>query len=109
MTRPTPTCTQRCETSRRRREPVLDFEVPHPDAQRIRTAGRDVLSLALIDARNHTLRWIAAFEQVLGAELRLPAAAAALEPPLWTLARIGWYAEHWIARNMQRQRGERAD
>jgi len=88
---------------------VLDFEVPHPDAQRIRTAGRDVLSLALIDARNHTLRWIAAFEQALGAELRLPAAAAALEPPLWTLARIGWYAEHWIARNMQRQRGERAD
>jgi ergothioneine biosynthesis protein EgtB len=89
---------------------VLDLEVPDPDAQRIRTAGRDVLSLALIDARNHTLRWIAAFEQALGPELRLPeSAAASFEPPLWMLGRIGWYAEHWIARNMQRQRGERAD
>jgi len=90
---------------------VLDFDVPNSDAQHIRTAGRDVLSLALIDARNQTLRWIAAFEQALGPELRPRAAAApgAELPPLWLLGRIGWYAEHWIARNVQRQRGARAD
>jgi len=90
---------------------MLDFDVPNPDAVRIRSAGKDVLSLALIDARNHTLRWISAFETALGdSPLLLPEAAATeLEPPLWTLGRIGWYAEHWIGRNMQRQRGERSD
>ena len=88
---------------------MLDFEVPSPDATRIRSAGKDVLSLALIDARNHTLRWIAAFEKVLGETLQLPEGAGRVEPPLWTLGRIGWYAEHWIGRNIQRQRGERAD
>jgi ergothioneine biosynthesis protein EgtB len=94
---------------------LLDFEVPNPDATRIRSAGKDVLSLALIDARNHTLRWISAFETALGgpqlpALSKLPEAAnAEFEPPLWTLGRIGWYAEQWIGRNVQRQRGERSD
>ncbi len=90
---------------------MLDFEVPTPDATRIRSAGKDVLSLALIDARNHTLRWISAFETALGGpELRLPdGASAEFEPPLWTLGRIGWYAEQWIGRNVQRQRGEHGD
>ena len=99
---------------------MLDFEVANPDATRIRSAGKDVLSLALIDARNHTLRWISAFETALGGpELRLPhlpdlpnlsdRASAEFEPPLWTLGRIGWYAEQWIGRNVQRQRGERSD
>jgi len=91
---------------------LLDFEVPNPDATRIRSAGKDVLSLALIDARNHTLRWISAFETALGgpALSTLPEAASVeFEPPLWTLGRIGWYAEQWIGRNVQRQRGERSD
>ena len=30
------------------------------DPVRMRQAGADLLSLALIDARNHTLRWLAA-------------------------------------------------
>ena len=94
---------------------LLDYEVSNPDAARIRSAGRDVLSLALIDSRNHTLRWISALETALGgAHLRLPdglaaGALAELEPPLWALGRIGWYAEQWIGRNVQRQRGERSD
>ena len=32
------------------------------DPVRMRRAGADLLSLALIDARNHTLRWLSAFE-----------------------------------------------
>ena len=90
---------------------MLDFEVPNPDGTLIRSAGKDVLSLALIDARNHTLRWISALETALGGPgLRLPAdAPAEAHPPLWTLGRIGWYAEQWIGRNVQRQRGERSD
>jgi len=90
---------------------LLDLEVPNPDATRIRSAGKDVLSLALIDARNHTLRWIAALETALGGPvLRLPAAAPAeAQSPLWMLGRIGWYAEQWTGRNVQRQRGERSD
>ena len=34
---------------------------------------------------------------------------AELNPPLWELGHIGWFQEYWIARNVQRQRGERCD
>lgn len=70
----------------------------HIDTPAMRRAGGDALSLALMDARNHTLRWFAAFEGTPGA------AEAA-----WALGHAGWFQEHWIARNVQRQRGERAD
>lgn len=93
--------------------PVSDtFELDH---QRLRSAGKDVLSLALIEARNVTLRWAAALEPAHdGRLLRLdtelaPALAAELDPPLWTLGHVGWFQEYWIARNMQRARGEQAD
>jgi ergothioneine biosynthesis protein EgtB len=69
------------------------------DTAQMRHAGRELLSLALMDARNHSLRWAAAFE---GA----PCGAA---PLLWELGRLGWFQEYWIARNVQRQRGPRAD
>jgi hypothetical protein len=63
----------------------------------IRAAGRDLLSLALIDARNHTLRWLAAFE-------------AAPHPQALRLAgHVGWFQEHAIGRNVQRARGALAD
>jgi len=74
------------------------------DAQAIRRADADLLSLALIDARNRTLNWLAAFE-----------ARLALSPgdggasPLWLAARAGAYQDRWIARNLQRQRGEACD
>ena len=44
----------------------------------------------------------------LGGDLA-PALAAELDPPLWTLGHIAWFQEYWIARNVQRARGERAD
>jgi formylglycine-generating enzyme required for sulfatase activity len=60
----------------------------------LRRAGHDLLSLALIDSRNHLLRLLALDES--------PAA-------LRTAAAAGWYQEYWIARHVQRQRGEACD
>jgi gamma-glutamyl hercynylcysteine S-oxide synthase len=88
------------------------------DSPHVRTAGRDVLSLALMDARNHTLH--------LGAQLASPPGRSdgvayppgsvplnspihpPLNPPLWTLGHIGWFQEWWVARNLQRHRGTAA-
>ena len=36
-------------------------------------------------------------------------ALAELDPPLWTFGHIAWFQERWIARNVQRARGEAAD
>jgi ergothioneine biosynthesis protein EgtB len=94
---------------------VIEFEAAGLDHATLRSAGKELLSLALIEARNHTLRWIAALEAAnggralaLSGELA-PALAAELDPPLWTLGHIAWFQEYWIARNVQRARGERAD
>jgi ergothioneine biosynthesis protein EgtB len=72
------------------------------DPLRMRSAGADLLSLALIDARNHTLRWLAAIEPQL-AQL---APLADIDPPLWLVGHAAWFQEYWISRNVQRQRGE---
>ncbi|MFY9509830.1 MAG: hypothetical protein WAQ05_02505, partial [Rubrivivax sp.] len=74
------------------------------DAQAARRAGADLLSLALIDARNHTLRWLALFE-AQGALERRDAGPAAL----WLVAQGGVYQDLWIARHVQCQRGEGCD
>jgi formylglycine-generating enzyme required for sulfatase activity len=67
---------------------------PLEDAQAMRRAGRELLSLALIDARNHLLALLAQDES--------PAA-------LQRAAHAGWTQEAWIARHVQRQRGEACD
>ncbi|MGZ8260473.1 MAG: hypothetical protein ACXWUL_07975, partial [Caldimonas sp.] len=94
---------------------VIEFDASGLDSASLRSAGKELLSLALIDARNHTLRWASALEAaadglalVLPGDLA-PALAAELDPALWTLGHIGWFHEYWIARNVQRTRGERAD
>jgi ergothioneine biosynthesis protein EgtB len=94
---------------------VTEFDPTGLDSASLRSAGKELLSLALIEARNHTLRWAAALEAadggralVLAGELP-PAVLAELDPPLWTLGHIGWFQERWIARNVQRARGEAAD
>jgi iron(II)-dependent oxidoreductase len=69
------------------------------DSPQMRQAGKELLSLALMDARNHSLRWFSAFEDAPGG----PGIAS------WELGHAGWFQEHWIARNLQRQRGERCD
>ena len=60
----------------------------------MRRAGREWLSLALIDARNHLLSLLAQDES--------PAA-------LRRAAQAGCWQEAWIARHVQRQRGEACD
>lgn len=101
---------------------LADHNRPMPDSQRpaasphgtasidapgMRHAGRELLSLALIDARNHTLHLLSLFEQALHSpELDLPAPVPpGLPSPRWLAGHIGWFAEAWIARNTQRALG----
>jgi formylglycine-generating enzyme required for sulfatase activity len=64
------------------------------DAVGMRRAGRGLLSLALLDSRNHLLSRLAMDD---GPEaLRLA-------------ARAGWYQEYWLSRHVQRSRGETCD
>jgi iron(II)-dependent oxidoreductase len=88
---------------------VLDIEVAAVDAARMRTAGKDLLSLALMDARNHTLRWIGAYERALAASNWSVPLLPELNPPLWELGHVGWFQEYWIGRNLQRLRGDACD
>jgi len=77
---------------------------PH-DPQAARQAGRDDLSLMLMDARNRTLCWLTAFEstgRLLGGD------GHAVVPLRW-IGHAAWFQEYWIARNVQRLRGEAAD
>lgn len=88
---------------------MLDFEAPPVEASQMRRAGKGLLSLALMDARNHTLRWMASLERQLTEPPFVVPMLAELNPPLWSLGHVAWYQEHWISRNVQRQRGEKAD
>lgn len=88
---------------------MLDIEAPNVDSARMRRAGKELLSLALMDSRNHTLRWIAAYERALEASALVVPQQPELSPPLWELGHVGWFQERWIARNVQRQRGARCD
>lgn len=68
------------------------------DPEAIARAGPELLSLALIDARNALLRALAPFE-----------AAAAPDEALHLAGHVGWRQEHEIGRNLQRRRGAAAD
>jgi ergothioneine biosynthesis protein EgtB len=75
------------------------------DAPSMRRAGRDLLSLALMDARNHTLHLLAHFEEAMAVgALTLPRRTE-VELPLWLAGHIAWLAEFWIGRNPQRGLG----
>ena len=76
------------------------------DTADMRSAGRERLSLALMDARNYTLQLLSRFEQAYGPRLRTVAVPEAV-PPLWLAGHVGWLAEYWIARNPQRALGPR--
>ncbi len=85
--------------------------MPLPLPTSPRHAGRDLLSLALIDTRNALLRWLAAFERETWAGAAAAAAALRpdIDPPLWLALEAAWFQEYWIARNVQRSRGEACD
>ncbi len=71
----------------------------------MRHAGRELLSLALMDARNHTLHLLAHFEQAAKDGMLDVPLRAELELPVWLAGHIGWLAEYWIGRNPQRSLG----
>ena len=79
------------------------------DSPQVRCAGPQVLSLALIDARNHALQVFAQIEPQLGT-LSLGAAQQQwLSPAAWLLGEPAWFQERWIARHLQRHLGDRCD
>src|SRR6187551_1061600 len=73
------------------------------DAPTMRHAGRVLLSLALMDARNHTLHLLSHFEQA-GSALVVPQRRE-LELPTWLAGHIAWLAEYWVGRNPKRALG----
>ncbi|RJP67187.1 MAG: ergothioneine biosynthesis protein EgtB [Comamonadaceae bacterium] len=77
-------------------------------ADQARRANRATLARALVEARDRTLGQFAAFESALGPGLRVPCTPE-LNPPLWELGHVGWFADWWIARHAQRDRGTGAD
>ena len=79
------------------------------DSPLIRRAGQGVLSLALMDARNHTLHLFTQFQSALEASDFAVPLLPTLNPPLWELGHVGWFQERWIGRNLQRSQGARCD
>lgn len=75
----------------------------------MRRAGRELLSVALMDARNHSLHVFGLLEAALGTGGFAVPESPEFNPPLWALGHIGWFQEWWIARNLQRERGALAD
>ena len=79
------------------------------DSPYIRQAGPEVLSLALMDARNRTLHLMAEFERLVpdlrfAKDLSVPRMSEVL-PPVWLLGHVGWFQEVWLGRNTQRYAG----
>ena len=79
------------------------------DSSGIRQGGREVLSLALMDARNHTLHLLRQFQQSLEADGFSVPCLPILNPPLWEVGHLGWFQERWISRNLLRHQGARCD
>jgi iron(II)-dependent oxidoreductase len=80
----------------------------HPPAElQLRRALRDRLSVALMDARNHTLQRLGSFERQF-ADRPPMTRVDPMSPPAWLAGHVGWLAEYWIARNPQRTLGPRA-
>src|SRR4051812_7125767 len=75
------------------------------DAPSMRQAGRELLSLALMDARNHSLHLLSHFEPAAGGGPLSVPKRPELELPAGLAGHIGWMAEFWIGRNPQRGLG----
>lgn len=75
----------------------------------MRAAGRELLSVALMDARNHTLHLADRMASHGQAAKASAATSGELDPLAWQLGHVGWFQEWWIARNLQRGRGRHCD
>lgn len=78
------------------------------EAPGARCLNRAALASALQDARARTLGLSAAFAQALGPAMPVPLHDE-LNPPLWELGHIGWFADWWISCHPQRHCGTAAD
>lgn len=76
------------------------------DPAAMRTAGPELLSLALMDARNRSLALLAAFEEAGRDHCGHDEEQAS---PAWLVGELAWFQEAWIARNVQRRRGRGCD
>lgn len=74
------------------------------DPVRMRQASAEVLSLALMDARNRTLMRLSPFD-----EMKVVTPPAEFDPPAWLAGQAARFQEFWIGRYVQRGRGEAAD
>ena len=75
----------------------------------LRDLGRETLSLALIDARNHTLSLLGAHEEARVTRASgVDASDPSQPPPIWMAGHLAWFAEWWIGRNPQRALGARS-
>src|SRR3990167_5477907 len=79
---------------------------PEGGERRARRAGRGAGGGG--GGRGGPLRLSAAYRGARGPALRVPCTPE-LNPPLWELGHIGWFADWWIARNPQRGLGTQAD
>ncbi|HSV55365.1 MAG TPA: SUMF1/EgtB/PvdO family nonheme iron enzyme, partial [Burkholderiaceae bacterium] len=75
------------------------------DSPSMRRAGRELLSLALMDARNHTLHLMTCIAQASGAAAGPLPVVPETSRPLWLAGHIGWFPEFWIGRNTQAHLG----
>ena len=75
------------------------------DSPQMRRSSRDLLSLALMDARNHTLHLFGQYRNAPEAVNYQMPENPAVNPPLWLLGHVGWFQERWISRNLQRSLG----
>ena len=78
-----------------------------PSDADFRFAAPQTLAAALRASRTDTLATLARFEAALPG-LQVPQHAA-LNPPCWELGHLGWFQQHWLERNPQRQLGWHAD
>lgn len=82
--------------------------VEHNAGGAARRLDKTALAGALRESRARTLALFTACEAALGPTLTVPCAPE-LNPPLWELGHIGWFADWWIARHPQRARGLAAE
>lgn len=71
----------------------------------MRQAGRELLSLALMDARNQTLHLLTCLSQSGGARAGVLPGVPDAGRPLWLAGHVGWFSEFWTGRNTQRALG----
>ncbi|MEJ7929673.1 SUMF1/EgtB/PvdO family nonheme iron enzyme [Ramlibacter sp. AN1015] len=74
------------------------------DTPTMRCAGRELLSLALMDARNHTLQLLGVWEQAVIDGIAPPEGEAA--QARWIAGHVGWLAEWWLLRLPELAPGE---